>query len=225
MFGDGGVDNDKILGGDRSTMAAIPLRLGVVPLNIGSVRFQENGWFEAKDWNSGTMVKGKLIANTGQNISGVEYETEKYPEAKYVVVFLSDFHQQTNAMDYPIRKWISFALIETNTYLLDMVSIASIEVTHEKLQDKYFHPSFWLTQTSSIPIVSAFIVNHQLMVKNGDKLIPTPKASEDEPRAGLKLRIIQAILLIFATVPLVIWCLKRKQNGKSALDENNKINI
>ena len=240
IFGDGVSDSRSVLGGNRSSLACEPLRLGVLPLLIGSVRFNGNSQFEAKGDGAGLgkVVKGKLIVSSEQNVSGIEYEVEGLTGWSYIVMFLSDNQHSVDKSSFPLHRWASFALgpTETNftnvnfteaslteanfaeTSLMCMTEISGIEVTKDTLPDNYFHPSHWLSQTSPIPVVNAYIVKNQVMVKMDGRLVPATSGITIRPIT--RIRAVLFVLLSLTIIPifLVVWHLKRKisSNGKTS---------
>ena len=210
IFGDGVSDNESVLGKNRSSLACEPLRLGVLPLVVGSVRFRNDSQFEAKDAVLGKAIKGKLIVSNEQNVSGIEYDIEGYAGWSYIVTFLSDNQRNADNSSFPIHRWASFSLGPTKTNLMGVTEISSIEVTQDALPDDYFHPSQWLSQTSPIPVVNAHIVKNEVMVEMDGRLVPTTSGIAVRPIA--KIRFTQAAFIILAIVPvfLVAWYVKQK---------------
>jgi hypothetical protein len=203
IFDDGISDSENVLGRNRSSLACDPLRLGVLPLLVGSVRFQNDSQFEAKDAIKGKIIKGKLIINNEQNVSGIEYKMEGFTGWSYIVTFLSD------NSSFPLHRWASFSVGPTRTNLMGMTEISSIQVTDDALSDNYFNPSNWLSHSSPIPVVDAYIVKNQVMVKMDGQLVP---ATSEIIRSVAKIRVIQAIFILLAIIPifLVVWHLKHK---------------
>lgn len=212
LFDDGVSDSEGVLGRSRSSIASMPLRLGVVPLVVGSARFQGNSQFEARDTVEGKLIKGKLIVNNDQNVSGIEYEIEGLSGWSYIVVFLSDEHQNYDKSTFPLHRWASFTHGVGNTnFFISMAEFSSIQVTQDALPDNYFNPSNWLSHSSPIPVVDAYIVKNQIMVKMDGQLVPA-KTSEIAIRSIAKIRVIQAVFILLAIIPvfLLIQHLKRK---------------
>jgi hypothetical protein len=209
-FGDGVSDSESVLGGNRSSLACVPLRLGVLPLVVGSVRFNGNSQFEAKDWVLGKAIKGKLIASNEQNVSGVEYEIEGASGWSYIVTFLSDNQDSADKSSFPLHRWASFSLGDGTTNFISMAEFSSIQVTGDALPDNYFHPSQGLSHTSSIPVVNAYIVKNQIMVKTDGRLVPaTPGITI---RHIAKIRAVLVVLILLTIIPIFLTAryLRRK---------------
>lgn len=211
IYGDGKGDNENILGSSRSSLACLPLRLGVVPLVVGSARFQGNNQFEARDTIEGKLIKGRLILAGDQNASGIKYEIDGLSGCYYMVIFLSDKHQSSDKSIFPLHRWATFAIAGgTTNFFISMADFSSIQVTRDDLLDNYFLPSRWLSHSSPIPVVDAYIVKNQIMVKMDGRLVPaTPNITF---RPMIKIYAIRAfiVVLLIAPVVFVVWTLKRK---------------
>ena len=217
IFDDGTSHSEDVLGRDRSFLAYIPLQLGILPLLVGSVRFQDDRQFEATDSIGGNIggntIKGRLITDTEQNVSGIEYEVKGFTGWSYIVLFLSNSQDNTNKSTFQPHRFASFSIGPAQTNLMCITEISSIEVTKDALADNYFHPSQWLSHKSGIPVANEYIVKNQIMVDVDGRLVLVSATPEINAKHIEKIRIFRAVFILLAIIPVLLaaWHLKRKK--------------
>ena len=220
LFEDSLTDTKTVVGKDRSSLALKPLKLGILPLTVGSVNFSDDTRFTAKDFQ-GKSMKGQFITRNPQTISGIKYETEGVTNYIYVVIFFRPTKDDSSNVAFPANCWATYSVGDGNTNLAGMTRISHIDVTREALPNDFFYPSRWIAQTSSIPIVKAYAFSNQLMIpmSNG-KLISAGSLEKFTTTSDpSRRRIVLVILLMVALLPpvlFVIWQFREK------ISRNNK---
>lgn len=207
VFEDSLTDKTSLLGEDLSSLARQPLKLGIFPLIVGSANFLDNIHFTAMDELSKKAIHGQIIQRDGNKASGIEYEVEAVPGYSYVVVFFKANESELAGTNFPIGRWVTYAVGNGKTNLIAMTTIFHIEVTRDALPDDYFAPSSWMAHTSAIPVVKAYAYSNQLMIPLNGQMVSVGSLEKfevltDHPE---RRRIILAVLLIVATLPPVLF--------------------
>jgi hypothetical protein len=214
VFEDSLTDKTSLLGKDRSSLALEPLKLGILPLVVGSIIFLDNINFTATDF-LGKAMHGQLIQRDGQSVSGIEYKTDGVQGYSYIVTFLKNNEEESNFptqyVTYAVASdhgKIDFqAVLHKKIGLADMTCISHIETTHDALPDDYFTPSSWMTHTSAIPVVKAYAYSNQLMIPLNGHMVSVGSLEKFEVLTEHPERrhIVLAVLLIVAILPPVLF--------------------